>query len=91
MFSDITFNSEKFLNHFSNSMQILSSLLVNVLSFNSGASFGIGNVLCENAYTDDDIVVYDVPTNISFFDFTMDSRKASWIGKFIHVSYDQMH
>ena len=58
-------------------MQILSSLLVNVLSFNSGASFGLGNVLCEDAYTDNDIVMYDAPTNISFFDFTMDSGKAS--------------
>ena len=72
-------------------MQILSSLLVNVLSFNSGASFGLGNVLCEDAYTDNDIVMYDAPTNISFFDFTMDSGKASWIGKLEYISYDQMH
>ena len=72
-------------------MQILSSLLVNVLSFNSGASFGIGNVLCENAYSENDIVMDDVPTNISLFDFTMDSGKASWIGKFKYISWDQMH
>ena len=71
-------------------MQMLTSFLINILALGTGASYGIANVLLsqmemkKKANYENSSAIEDIgSTNVSMFQFTINSDEASWIGNSI--------